>query len=301
MLFNGQEMAARKKQMAMDVKKYLETLAQEAGFDEATKQAVLKAAENEKFSKKLGDELMTRADYSRNQDALRAEREQFDAKKKEIETWYATALPEYKQTLEQATQTKQQAEQAQRMVQAYAQLYGPLDGYTPPAANSGNGSPNGAAHTDTVTKAELQKALDTLRQTSGDQAASIMATAVPLAIRHFKQFGEELDFNALIEQAKKVSAQPLTPLDRAYEVMTAERRTAMAADERKKHDDQIRADAIKDFQSKNNLPIDTKPRESSVFFDRPKEQKAPVTEHEKQAAFAKIWSETSEGASAPAK
>src|SRR5438132_3346164 len=61
--------------MALDVKQYLEQLAQTAGFSDEEKAGLLKAVANEKFAKGLGDDVLRQQDYSRNMDALKTEKQ----------------------------------------------------------------------------------------------------------------------------------------------------------------------------------------------------------------------------------
>lgn len=279
---------------ADEIKQYMEKLAQKLPEDQ--RKSFLQAASDDELSKELAANMKRHDEYSRDADKLRADREEFAKTQKEINDWYARALPEYEQTKKEAVGAKSAAEQAQRMVQQYQSLYGPLEGYTTvPANNPGNGSPSAGPTTgDYVSKADLAKEVQRLQQIAADQAAGIVSVALPLGIKHFEKFHEVLDFNSLIKAATESGAKPLSPIEVAYERMTSDKSKALEAEAQKKHDDQIRADAIKDFQSKNNIPVDTRPRESSVFFDRPKDVQAPTTDYEKTQAFAKIWSEVSE-------
>ncbi len=74
----------------MEATEYISTLAQEAGWDEDTKKAVLKAYENPKAAEMFKRDIMARQDYSRGMDTLKTDRDAFDTsqvehKKKEAE------------------------------------------------------------------------------------------------------------------------------------------------------------------------------------------------------------------------
>ncbi len=75
----------------MEVTEYINTLAQEGGWDEDSKKAVLKAiGENPKAAEMFKRDVMARQDYSKNMDTLKTDRDAFDAsqvehKKKEAE------------------------------------------------------------------------------------------------------------------------------------------------------------------------------------------------------------------------
>src|SRR4029077_5963521 len=75
----------------MSVKQYLEKLAQDGGFDEATKQAFLKVLANDAQLKPLEDGFLRQEDYSRNMDALSKARTEFEGMQKTWRDWYQEA------------------------------------------------------------------------------------------------------------------------------------------------------------------------------------------------------------------
>ncbi len=75
--------------MALDVKQYIEQLAQTTGLAEEDKAALLKVAGNEKFAKSLGDSVLRQEDYSRNMDSLKADRGKWEKFYNDLVVWKA--------------------------------------------------------------------------------------------------------------------------------------------------------------------------------------------------------------------
>src|SRR5689334_3967989 len=98
----------------MDVKQYIEQLAQTAGLADEDKNNILKAVSNEKFAKGLEDNILLRSDYSRNMDTLNKQKDEWGL-------WYQKALIAI-------NENEKAIEQARREKAAYEQLYGPLGG-----------------------------------------------------------------------------------------------------------------------------------------------------------------------------
>src|SRR5882724_866075 len=107
--------------MAVDIKQYIDQLAQTAGLSQEEKDNLLKVAANEKFSKGLEENILLRSDYSKNMDALKADKA---AKDKEISDYYQAELV-------RTANNKKNFDQYAAKVQAYEQQYGPLDGGDP--------------------------------------------------------------------------------------------------------------------------------------------------------------------------
>jgi hypothetical protein len=76
--------------MALDTKQYLEQLAQSTDLADEDKAALLKVAANEKFAKVLGDSVLRQEDYSRNMDALKADRSKWEKFYSDLTVWKAT-------------------------------------------------------------------------------------------------------------------------------------------------------------------------------------------------------------------
>lgn len=75
--------------MAIDVKQYIEQLAQSAGLSDEERAGILKVASNDKFSTALGADIMRQQDYSRNMDAVAAEKKKTGDYYQQLLAWKA--------------------------------------------------------------------------------------------------------------------------------------------------------------------------------------------------------------------
>lgn len=269
-----------------EVVKYLEKLAQKLPEDQ--RDAFLKASAADAVAEEMAAAMKRQDEFSRESDELRAQRTAFEAKQKEVQDWYARAMPEFTQSVEARKQAELERDQARQAAQKYAETYGQLDGVPPVTVSNPAG----------VTKADLDRALTEMRQAvqkaqtdAFEQSAGLLTTFTPIAIRHFKEFGEVLDPAQFLTKAKELAAKPVTPFERAYEALTNDRRLTATEEATKKREQQLKDEAVRDYLSTHNIPVDSRPKESSVFFDRPKDIKAPTSEAEKMAIFTQAFNE----------
>jgi choline dehydrogenase-like flavoprotein len=236
--------------MAIDSKKYFEELMESAGVsDETAKQAILNFASNEKVSKRLSDDVLRQQDYSRNMDALTAEKNKWG-------NWYQEALTTF-------NKNERAMEQTLREKAAYEAMYGPLNGQQTvqqPVIQP--------VQQDFISKKDFEAELTRREQ----QTLGLFQKGLNISTRHLYEFKEPLDTDALVKSA----VEKQIPLEQAYEQMVAPRRTELA---QKKYADDLakaREDGARDFASKHKLPVDNRAREPHILLDRPEK---PVVEY----------------------
>lgn len=217
----------------VDVKQYLEQLAQTAGLSDDEKAGLLKAASNEKVAKSLGDDILRQADYSRNMDALRGDRQKWEA-------WYADSL-------------QWRANEEARL-----------------AALTNGGDRTTTTTTQPIFNAEEYKKalLDEVgkkSQAQEQQFIGLLKTGLSLVGKHMSEFHEPLDVDALA----KVAVEKGQSLDAAYSDLVAPRR---AEAQKAKWDADLKAAreaGAREFASTHKIPIDTAPREHHPLLDKP--------------------------------
>lgn len=218
-----------------DIRKYLESLAQEAGVEPETRDALLKALENEKFQKGIADGVLRQEDYSRSKDELR-----------KLEQ---TTKDYYNDLLKTSEHNRQVVADREAALAKYQDAYGPLEGGAARVA---------APPADSVTKKELEEALTRL----GQQSIMVTKKAMFAASDHLKRFGEVLDPDAL----EKLALEKGLSIDMAYQELI---RPKLDALQTKTHDDALKAareEGARDALSRHKLPIDDGVKEPHPFF-----------------------------------
>lgn len=268
--------------MAIDLKEYLTSLAKDGGWDEETQKTILKAmAENEKVSKKMGDELMTRPDYSRSMDELRKQTEAFEQQKTAWQEWYKTA---------DAAVRQQQADaiQAKAALNAYKETFGDLT--TGDKSNSGgNGGGNGTPAFDPQ---QFQTTLAQKLQAWQQQVMGTVKDTAKVQANYFQTFGKPLAETEIDELSKMATSQnrPLMDVYRDY--------VAPKLSEKQKTDWEAQTqnrvnEAVKDALSKHQIPVDAAPKGTSSFLSRVQDSQKtatnPRTESERRASFVDAW------------
>ena len=209
----------------MNAKEYIEQLAQSSGLTQEVKDSMLKAvAENEKFAKGLEENVMLRSDYSRNLNAL-------DAEKKKTTDYYSQLL-------------NWKAEQDR----LYAESV------------NGNGNGNGDQHAEYLTKKDME-ALEKRNQEELNRREQVqialLKDGMHLASRHVYEFKEPLDAEALA----KLAVDKNISLKQAYDEMVAPRRTEFSTAVRAAEIAKAREEGAREFASKHKIPVDSAARE----------------------------------------
>ena len=250
--------------MAIDTKQYLEQLAQTAGLPDDVKAGLLKAAENEKFGKALGDDILRQSDYSRNLDALRADRQKW-------EKWYADSL-------------QWRADEEARI-----------------AALTNGGQPTPSVtpvqtFDQEAYKKMLLEEVGKKSQAQEQQFIGLLKTGLSLVGRHMAEFHEPLDVDALA----KVAVEKGQSLDAAYADLVSPRR---AEAQKAKFEADLKAAreaGAREFASTHKIPIDTAPREHHPLLDKPTQgvvadyqpnsgRLSPASERALRDTFAAEW------------
>lgn len=224
----------------MNAREYVEQLAQQSGMSEEDKSALLKAVSNEKAAKALEEGVMLRSDYSRQSDAVAAE-------KQKAATYYQSLI-DWK------------AEQERLLAEA-------TRGNGQPLAQPVNG--------EYLTKKELE-ALDKKYQEELNRREQVqiglLEVGMQLATSHAVEFKEPLDTASL----RKIAVDKQLSLKDAYNEMVGERRKAAAEAAEKTRLENMRAEITKEVLSKHHLPVDGTPREHHLLLDRDTKKQAGI-------------------------
>lgn len=211
--------------MAIDIKAYTEELLKAAGVtDDAQRQAVSTVLQHSAVVDYIDKSQLRQSDYSRNMDAIREQDRKNADYYKTLAQWEAQRKADYDK--------------------AFSELNG----------NNGNNGNN-------VDIDKRFKELDErYKQVAAQQEQSFITIAKKmgkLASQHAVEFKEALDTDAL----EKIAIDKKLDLDHAYDALVADRRKAqqdLSFTERIKRE---RAEAVQEFASSRNLPIDSSPRD----------------------------------------
>jgi len=235
-----------------DTKQYIEQLAQTAGLSQEEKDNILKVAANEKFSKALADDVLRQADYSRSMDALKADKDKWTKFYSENLTWKQNnerVLSDYETRLA-----------------AYEAQYGQIN----------NNQTIQTVNQDFLTRKDFEA--EWAKRSAQSDAAHISLTKAMgrLASQHVLEFKEALDTDAL----EKVCVDKNLPLQQAYEEMVGPRRAEYRSVAHKAEIAKAVEEGVRDFASKNKIPVDSKGRESyHVMFDRDPSKQVGVQDY----------------------
>lgn len=224
----------------MDAKQYYDGLLKTAGVEDTARQALLGSLfADEKVAKALADDVVAprlrHDEFSRKMDEA-------TGKIKRNEEWYQKEL-----------KTQADMEEAKRVYEAKAAALG-----TDP-----NDDPTKRL-TTSVGDMVSRKDLDELLAKRDMNTITIIKSATRMADDYRSRFGKALDLDAL----EKVAVEKNLPLDIAYQQFIApEVQTRTQAD----FDAKLvaaKAEGAREFASTHKIPVDTKPREPHMIFDR---------------------------------
>src|SRR5882724_1782834 len=246
-------------------KEYYEGILKQAGVSDTKRQALVAVLDDEEISKALNSDVIAprlrQEDYSRNQDALKAEK---DKAAKEWQDYYQKELT-------RVANDKKVLDQYAARVQAYEQQYGSLDGGDPKIQQ---------VQADFLKREDAQKMLEE----QGNQYVTLLEWVGQKPIQHYQKFGEIMDVSAV----KKIAMEKRVSLDQAYAEYSSPMAEARQKAEVEKGVADAKAEGAREFASTHKLPIDAKPREYHPIFDRQADAK-PVTERDRANAFADAW------------
>lgn len=252
----------------MNAKEYLTQLAQAAELTAEESAALLKVADKEKFAKSLEEGVMMRSDYSRQSDALRAEREKVEARRKETEAYYGD-LVTWKAAQDQlyGIQSGQQQQQFQQVQQQ--QTTG-----------------------DFISK----KDFESYKTQTESGYINLLKAGLKLANRHAIEFpGEQLDLDAL----EKTAVEKKVSLDQAYNEWAGPRRAEKSKLDLEAKLKAAKEEGAREFASTHKIPMVDAQREVHPFFDRGTSQTTaetkdgrltPTGERNLRDGFVEEWS-----------
>jgi len=231
-----------------EAKQHFTKLAQESGLPKEQQEAVLQAMENEKFRTTVSNGYKRHDEYSREMDAIRAEKER-------LKNWYEKEeLPKYQLYT-------QSAEELRR----YKDLYGDLQDDPQGLNNGRNGNRGGGDRgSPGLTKEELDRYVEEKLKQRDGAYVGLTKTAVKISADYMRRFNDTLDVDAV----EKLAIEKGLPLDQAYKEFVAPKEQAALEARHKEEIEKAKAEAIRDFQSRLKLPVDTKPKEAHPFWDR---------------------------------
>jgi len=246
-----------------EAKTHFTRLAQESGLDDASTKAVLQAMENEKFRGNLSTGYKRHDEYSRDMDALRAERER-------LRQWYEREeLPKY----QLYTQSAQE-------LQAYRDRYGQLQQQQQQDSqglNNGRGgmtdSGNGYGASGGLTKEELDRYVEDKLRLRDQAYVSLTKDSMKAQNDYFRRFGRPLS-DQEVDDIEKYALDRGMHFSQAYKEYISPKVEEANQLRHKEEIEKAKAEAIRDYQSRMKLPVDSKPKEAHPFFDRKTPDKA---------------------------
>lgn len=251
----------------MDAKQYYTELLKSAGVADDKLQVVMGVLGEESVTKKLDEDLLK---PRLRQDEFSRKMDEVSATMKRNNEWYAKELITY--------------EELQRAKADYEQKMAALgtDPNNPPG-------PKPTTHSvgDVVTKKELE---EMLAKRDGS-VITIVKNAVKFQGDHIQRFGKPMDVDAL----EKIAVENNLPLDQAYAKMIApqlEAKTQADIDARIKA---AKEEGAREFASTHKIPVDTKPREPHLIFDKSATASKP-TESDLRNSFVDTWNSVPAGA-----
>jgi hypothetical protein len=221
----------------MNAREYWQQFAKESGLPEDQVKALDAAFANEK----VANAFVPRPEYSRS---LNEEQKKYNELVEKNQTYYMTEA-------QRAAENQRKVDEALGAAQRYRDLYGELD----PAQHRPVVSPTDMSKY--VSAEDYQKELKRIE----GQSLYVIKEAVKASQDHFAKFGEPLDIDAL----EKYAVERNLPIDRAYKDMIQprleEKQNVGFAEKLKA----AREEGAREALSRVNVPIDTRPRESTPF------------------------------------
>lgn len=223
----------------MDVKQYAEELLKAAGVtDDASKQAVLNVFSNEAAAKYVNDSTLRQQDYSRNMDALKADKDKWQKFYQDTLTWKATE--------------EQRLADLDARVKAYEAAY--------PDEGNGRQPVIQPVQGDFISKKDFDQKLAEM----GTQFVGLAKVMGSLASRHVLEFKEPLD----TEELAKVAAERGLTAQQAYDAMVQPKREASQKASFEAQLKAAREEGAREFATKHKIPADPGQREFHNIFDR---------------------------------
>jgi hypothetical protein len=237
-----------------DLRAYWQEIASKNGMDPKAIEAMDAVLGNEAVARTFRQAFVPVPDHHSTVDSIKAEA---DAREARLDKWYnEQALPAYQTNLNGIETLKQ-----------YEALYGQLE-------------PGGTTRADAnavgMNKADLDKYLDDRFRAERAGYVGLSKSIPKMTVDYLHRFGEVLD----PDEVEKISVAKGLPPDLAYQDYIAPKVEAKRAAEYEIKLKEAREAGAREALSNAHIPIDSTPRESSPFFERIPEDKAPTSELE---------------------
>lgn len=235
--------------MTTNLTEYWAELAKKAGLPEDKVTPVLEALKDEAVQKTFKDGFKALPDYSRDLDSVRDRTKAETAAEVEgkYSDWYKQADAAYKHNLTIAEDYEK-----------YQELYGSIDG---------NGNQPDARY---LTQEQLDKRLNELFQARDKAYIGLQKQMARIVSEHVSKFNEPLDIDAL----EKLALDRGVDLPTAYQSYIQPRVEKANTEEWEAKLKTAREEGAREAMSRHNVPIDTRPKDPSLFsasFATPKE------------------------------
>ena len=238
-----------------EAKAYALKIAKESGMDEATTTQIAAAFDNDKFF----NGFVPRPEVDRALDSERGKYRDVHARNEYLE----------KEWLPSAKQAESQAKSIVAKYNKYVQTYGDIDESDPASVRS-------AAMNTGMTEDKIRELLS--RELGTALSARDQATLDLMEIRedYMERFKKRLpmkDFERQVAEARKTgNNDSLSAIYRDWVAPELDKMTPhrFSDDELKARDKRLAEDAVKDFASRNRVPVDARPREAHMLLDNAK-------------------------------
>jgi hypothetical protein len=224
-----------------DYKAYWMELAAKAGVPQDKAQAMADVMGDEAVAKALKQGFKAIPDYSYDLDQVRdrTKAEATAEAKAFYDNWYkTTGEPAYLEHQRIADEYKR-----------YKETYGDLDG-------GGNG--NGNRNAPSYTKEDILKEVESRLAARDAAVVNLTKQSWRYPLRHYKQFGEEIDPDAL---EKFAADNKFSNLDEAYLAFIRPKMEAKAQVEMEAKLKAAKEEGAREALSRHKIPTDSKPRE----------------------------------------
>lgn len=246
-----------------DVKQYMEGLLKTAGVAPERQQALMDILSDEQVAKAFDEELQK---PRLRQDEFSRKMDEYSRKEKDLNDWYQKELVEYNKTLSLQTQYEQEL----------AKL-----GQQPPAGNQNLVQ----TPADVITKADFEARFKQYEQNT----LSLMKGVGDITADYVTRFGKKPDLNQIEEIAVKNGLS----LQEAYSRYTQPLVEEQSKAQREKELAEAKLQGAREALSKHNLPVEAKPREHHVIFDRQQTNTPPANgradERTLRSNFVEEW------------
>lgn len=245
--------------MAQSPEEYFSQLCKEAGFDDTQIAAALTIVKHEKVAPKLAETIRRGTDdFVAMQGRVKVAQDKMAG----YDAWYQDVSPKFANTVAELTELR-------------ARVNG----------NPNPPSPTAPAGFDPNKYMAKEDVLALLNERDG-RVAGAMKEVGRIASRHAAMFGEELDTDAV----EKLAIDNQLSITGAYERFVKPRVDERNTNATKKREQEIREEAVRDFQSTHHLPADPVPSQRSFIVAAPTETPKGGTDAELVDLWNKVIS-----------